>query len=151
MVGDPGLAHLERLTAAARIACTEGACHHAARVPTYDYQCRSCGRIIEVIHSMLEDGPSTCDSCGGQLRRVFHPTGIIFRGSGFYKTDSRPAGSGSGVGKPAKAAASGDGAGPGGGGAGEGGSAAKGESGTAKPESSSTSSSSAGGPAGEGG
>jgi putative FmdB family regulatory protein len=60
-------------------------------VPTYDYQCRSCGRTTEVIHSMLEDGPTTCEHCGGQLRRVLHPAGIIFKGSGFYRTDSRTA------------------------------------------------------------
>lgn len=64
-------------------------------VPTYDYQCRNCGHITEVIHSMLEDGPSACERCGGELRRVFHPTGIIFKGGGFYKTDSRPSSSGS--------------------------------------------------------
>jgi putative FmdB family regulatory protein len=64
-------------------------------VPTYDYQCRSCGTITEVVHSMLEEGPSTCDRCGGELRRVIHPTGIIFRGGGFYKTDSRSSSSGS--------------------------------------------------------
>ena len=64
-------------------------------MPTYDYQCRSCGVITEVVHSMLEDGPSECERCGGQLRRVVHPTGIIFRGSGFYKTDSRSSSSGS--------------------------------------------------------
>jgi putative FmdB family regulatory protein len=58
-------------------------------VPTYDYQCRSCGTITEVIHSMLEDGPSTCERCGGELRRVIYPTGIIFKGPGFYSTDSR--------------------------------------------------------------
>jgi putative FmdB family regulatory protein len=58
-------------------------------VPTYDYQCRSCGNTTEVIHSMLEEGPTTCEICGGQLRRVFYPTGIIFKGTGFYKTDSR--------------------------------------------------------------
>jgi putative FmdB family regulatory protein len=64
-------------------------------VPTYDYQCRSCGTITEVVHSMFEDGPTTCERCGGELRRVFHPTGIIFKGGGFYKTDSRSAPSGS--------------------------------------------------------
>ncbi len=58
-------------------------------VPTYDYQCRSCGNTIEVIHSMLADGPAACEICGGALRRVIHPTGIIFKGTGFYKTDSR--------------------------------------------------------------
>ncbi len=58
-------------------------------MPTYDYQCRSCGTVTEVIHSMTEDGPSACQVCGGQLRRVLYPTGIIFKGSGFYSTDSR--------------------------------------------------------------
>lgn len=58
-------------------------------MPAYDYQCRSCGVISEVVHSMLEDGPTKCERCGGQLRRLVHPTGIIFKGSGFYKTDSR--------------------------------------------------------------
>jgi putative FmdB family regulatory protein len=64
-------------------------------VPTYDYQCRSCGHTIEVIHSMTEDGPATCERCGGELRRVLYPTGIIFKGSGFYKTDSRASAGGS--------------------------------------------------------
>jgi putative FmdB family regulatory protein len=67
-------------------------------VPTYDYQCRSCGTITEVVHSMFEDGPTTCERCGGELRRVFHPTGIIFKGGGFYKTDSRSAPSGTAAG-----------------------------------------------------
>lgn len=58
-------------------------------MPTYDYQCRACGSVTEVIHSMLEDGPTACEQCGGQLRRVLYPTGIIFKGSGFYRTDSR--------------------------------------------------------------
>ena len=64
-------------------------------MPTYDYQCRSCGVITEVIHSMTADGPTACPACGGSLRRVFNPAGIIFKGSGFYKTDSRHAKSGS--------------------------------------------------------
>jgi len=67
-------------------------------VPTYDYQCRKCGFISEVVHSMLEDGPTECERCGGQLRRVFHPTGIIFKGGGFYKTDSRSVSSDGGSG-----------------------------------------------------
>jgi len=79
-------------------------------VPTYDYQCRSCGHTIEVIHSMTEEGPSTCEVCGGELRRVLYPTGIIFKGSGFYKTDSRASGGSSSATKaaPAKAAAKGE-------------------------------------------
>lgn len=58
-------------------------------MPTYDYQCRSCGQTTEVIHAMTEEGPTTCEACGGPLRRVLYPAGIIFKGSGFYKTDSR--------------------------------------------------------------
>jgi putative FmdB family regulatory protein len=58
-------------------------------VPTYDYQCRACGNVTEVIHSMQEDGPSVCELCGGTLRRVLFPTGIIFKGPGFYRNDSR--------------------------------------------------------------
>ncbi len=61
-------------------------------MPTYDYQCRQCGHTVEVIHSMQESGPERCEQCGGELRRVFFPAGIIFKGSGFYKTDSRSAG-----------------------------------------------------------
>jgi putative FmdB family regulatory protein len=78
-------------------------------VPTYDYQCRSCGHTTEVIHSMMEDGPSTCERCGGQLRRVFYPAGIIFKGAGFYKTDSRSSGSGGSAASATKQGA-GDGA-----------------------------------------
>jgi putative FmdB family regulatory protein len=82
--------------------------------------CRNCGRTIEVIHSMLEDGPSVCEQCGGAMRRVLHPTGIIFKGSGFYKTDSRSSSSASVGGSPSSAkkpTESGGGATPGGGGA----------------------------------
>ena len=50
---------------------------------------------------MTEEGPTTCERCGGSLRRVLFPTGIIFKGSGFYKTDSRASGSGSSAQKPA--------------------------------------------------
>lgn len=64
-------------------------------MPTYDYQCRNCGAVTEVIHSMLEEGPTNCARCGGPLRRVFYPTGIIFKGSGFYRNDSRTASGGS--------------------------------------------------------
>ena len=73
-------------------------CHDARAVPTYDYQCRACGTVTEVIHSMLEDGPSVCELCGGTLRRVLFPTGIIFKGSGFYRNDSRATSSSSGEG-----------------------------------------------------
>ncbi len=58
-------------------------------MPTYDYQCRSCGHTVEVIHAMTADGPTACEVCGGPLRRVLFPAGIIFKGSGFYRNDAR--------------------------------------------------------------
>ncbi len=58
-------------------------------MPTYDYRCRDCGHTIEIIHSILEDGPEVCERCRGPMQRVLHPAGVIFRGSGFYVTDSR--------------------------------------------------------------
>ena len=58
-------------------------------MPMYVYACQSCGRVIERRQS-FQDAPLTdCDECGGALRRVLQPVGIIFRGSGFYSTDYR--------------------------------------------------------------
>lgn len=76
-------------------------------MPTYDYACRDCGATIEVIHAMSADGPSVCERCGGELRRVLHPAGIIFKGSGFYRTDSRAASNGTGSAPKTKEATSG--------------------------------------------
>ena len=84
-----------RVAARGRVAPDRFGCHHLGAVPTYDYQCRSCGAVTEVIHPMSEDGPSVCEVCGGALRRVLFPAGIIFKGSGFYRTDSRSGGDGS--------------------------------------------------------
>lgn len=78
-------------------------------MPTYDYQCRSCGTVTEVIHAMTEDGPTVCERCGGELRRVLYPAGIIFKGSGFYRTDSRSSG---GTATPKEKPAGSDGAAP---------------------------------------
>lgn len=58
-------------------------------MPTYEYACQSCGRHIEVYQGFNDEPLSTCSVCGGPLRKVFHPAGILFKGSGFYKTDSR--------------------------------------------------------------
>jgi putative FmdB family regulatory protein len=58
-------------------------------MPTYEYACKSCGHHLEVVQS-FKDGPLTqCPTCGGTLRKVFGNIGIAFKGSGFYKTDSR--------------------------------------------------------------
>lgn len=58
-------------------------------MPTYEYACTSCGNRIEVHQSFTDDPLEKCDVCGGQLRRVFHPVGVMFKGSGFYSTDSK--------------------------------------------------------------
>lgn len=58
-------------------------------MPTYEYQCTACGQHIEVFQRITEDPLTTCGVCGEPLRKVFHPAGIVFKGSGFYATDSR--------------------------------------------------------------
>ena len=63
-------------------------------MPTYEYACKSCGQHMEVVQSFKDEPLTECPNCGGPLRKVFGSIGITFKGSGFYKTDSR--------GKPAK-------------------------------------------------
>jgi putative FmdB family regulatory protein len=58
-------------------------------VPTYQYTCTDCGEPIEVVQKFTDDPLSVCAACGGRLRKVFSPVGIVFKGSGFYRTDSR--------------------------------------------------------------
>jgi putative FmdB family regulatory protein len=58
-------------------------------VPTYDYRCKACGQELEVVQSFTDDALTTCEACGGPLRKVFGNVGIAFKGSGFYKNDSR--------------------------------------------------------------
>ena len=59
-------------------------------MPTYEYACRDCGSHLEVVQSFSDDPLTECPHCGGSLRKVFGSIGITFKGSGFYKTDSRP-------------------------------------------------------------
>jgi putative FmdB family regulatory protein len=58
-------------------------------MPTYEYVCRSCGNHVEVYQRFSDPPLTECGVCGGPLRKVFHPAGILFKGSGFYATDSR--------------------------------------------------------------
>lgn len=60
-------------------------------MPTYEYVCTKCGQHVEVFQRLSEDPLTTCGVCGGPLRKVFHPAGIVFKGSGFYATDNRSA------------------------------------------------------------
>jgi putative FmdB family regulatory protein len=63
-------------------------------VPTYEYACTKCGQHVEVFQHISDDPLTECGVCGGKLRKVFHPAGILFKGSGFYSTDSRSKSSG---------------------------------------------------------
>jgi putative FmdB family regulatory protein len=62
-------------------------------MPTYEYACKSCGEHQEVVQSFKDDPLTKCPACGGRLRKVFGSIGIAFKGSGFYRNDSRPASS----------------------------------------------------------
>src|SRR5271163_1155034 len=71
-------------------------------MPLYEYQCRACRKTAEVRHGFKETFDAPCAECGGEMARVFSPAGIVFKGSGFYLTDSRKAA------EAAKSAKSGD-------------------------------------------
>jgi putative FmdB family regulatory protein len=58
-------------------------------MPTYEYRCKDCGEHLEVVQSFRDDPLTECPRCSGTLKKVFQPIGIAFRGTGFYKTDSR--------------------------------------------------------------
>jgi putative FmdB family regulatory protein len=58
-------------------------------MPHYGYRCQSCEREFEVLQRMSDPAGAACPECGGAGTRLFYPTGILFKGSGFYKTDSR--------------------------------------------------------------
>jgi putative FmdB family regulatory protein len=62
-------------------------------MPTYDYLCESCGNRFDVWQKMTDDPITLCPKCAGHVRRVIHPAGIVFKGSGFYSTDQRGASS----------------------------------------------------------
>jgi putative FmdB family regulatory protein len=58
-------------------------------VPTYQYACTECGEQLEVVQRFTDDALTECPACSGRLRKVFSPVGVVFKGSGFYRTDSR--------------------------------------------------------------
>ncbi|ADG89884.1 hypothetical protein TBS_32390 [Thermobispora bispora] len=58
-------------------------------MPTYQYVCTACGERLEAVQKFTDDPLSECPSCKGKLRKVFSAVGIVFKGSGFYRTDSR--------------------------------------------------------------
>ena len=58
-------------------------------MPTYQYVCTECGGQLEAVQKFTDDALTVHEACGGRLRKVFSPVGIVFKGSGFYRTDSR--------------------------------------------------------------
>lgn len=67
-------------------------------MPTYQYTCTECGEPLEAVQKFTDAPLTVCPACGGRLRKVFSAVGIVFKGSGFYRTDSR---NGSGAKAPA--------------------------------------------------
>jgi putative FmdB family regulatory protein len=64
-------------------------------VPTYQYACAACEERLEAVQKFTDDPLTECPACGGKLRKLFSPVGIVFKGSGFYRTDSRSSANGS--------------------------------------------------------
>ena len=64
-------------------------------MPTYQYACTECGHAFEQFQSFTDDALTVCPECEGRLRKVFNAVGVVFKGSGFYRTDSRSASSSS--------------------------------------------------------
>ncbi len=58
-------------------------------MPTYEYRCTECGKTFETVQKFTDDPIETCPSCGGRVKKLFGNVGIVFKGNGFYKTDSR--------------------------------------------------------------
>ncbi|MFF9776119.1 FmdB family zinc ribbon protein [Streptomyces sp. NPDC013978] len=58
-------------------------------MPTYQYQCTECGEGLEAVQKFTDDALTECPSCNGRLKKVFSAVGIVFKGSGFYRNDSR--------------------------------------------------------------
>ncbi|MCW2778324.1 MAG: hypothetical protein JWN17_2049 [Frankiales bacterium] len=67
-------------------------------MPTYQYRCTSCEQPLEAVQSFSDAALTECPACGGRLRKVYGSVGVVFKGSGFYKTDSRAESKGSGGG-----------------------------------------------------
>ncbi|HEY4463393.1 MAG TPA: FmdB family zinc ribbon protein [Streptosporangiaceae bacterium] len=117
-------------------------------MPTYQYACTECGERLEKVQKFSDDPLTVCPACSGRLRKVFSPVGIVFKGSGFYRTDSR---NGNGVIAGAKDKAESNGSGSGsssdsGSGSGSGSGDKKGDSSGSSASGSSSSSSGASSP-----
>jgi len=77
-------------------------------LPTYEYACTACGHRLDAVQKFTDDPLTECPECGGALRKVYGAVGIVLKGSGFYKTDSRAAAGSNGSGKKSGESPSGD-------------------------------------------
>ena len=113
-------------------------------MPTYQYACTACDHRFEAVQSFSDASLTDCPACSGALRKVFSSVGIVFKGSGFYRTDSRNGASGAAAAKAESGAAKGDSSGSSGNGStgSSGGEAGKSSSTSGSKDSSSTTSSS---------
>ena len=76
-------------------------------MPTYQYQCTECGNGLEAVQKFTDDALTVCPTCNGRLRKIYSAVGVVFKGSGFYRTDSRSSSSSTvGAAKPAAASSS---------------------------------------------
>ena len=107
-------------------------------MPTYSYRCRDCDVAFDIQQSFDEDSLTDCPQCGGGLRKLFNTVGVVFKGSGFYRTDSR-----AGAGSSGGTGSSGNSSGGSSLGSSSGGSSSSGSS-SSSPSSSSSASSSSG-------
>ena len=79
-------------------------------MPTYEYACRGCDRSLEVVQSFSDDPLTTCEECGGELRKVFSAAGLIFKGSGWHIKDYAGSGRATGAASGGTTGSSADGA-----------------------------------------
>jgi putative FmdB family regulatory protein len=75
-------------------------------VPTYSYACTECGNRFDAVQAFTDDALQECPKCSGRLRKLFGSVGVVFKGSGFYRTDSRAASSSSSNGENKKSSTS---------------------------------------------
>jgi len=75
-------------------------------VPTYSYACTECGNRFDAVQAFSDDALTTCPKCSGKLRKLFGSVGVVFKGSGFYRTDNRESGKSSSNGSSGKSSES---------------------------------------------
>ncbi|MFB0833868.1 FmdB family zinc ribbon protein [Arthrobacter halodurans] len=73
-------------------------------MPTYVYACKDCTHSFEIVQSFTDDSLTSCPECAGRLRKKFNSVGVVFKGSGFYRTDSRGGGSAAAAAAPSGSA-----------------------------------------------